>query len=137
MHPILIKLGDFTLHTYGALLAVGFLLALLWILREAKRVNMDPNLMMDFSFYILIAALVGSRLFYVLGNWEEFQDNPLDIIKFWRGGLVFYGGLIFAFFTGLWYVRKYHLNFSKLADLVAPAIAIGQTLGRLGCFAAG
>jgi phosphatidylglycerol:prolipoprotein diacylglycerol transferase len=61
----------------------------------------------------------------------------MDAVKFWRGGLVFYGGLIFAFLTGLWYVRRHRLDFRQLADLIAPSIALGQAMGRLGCFAAG
>ena len=137
MFPILLKIDGFTLHTYGVLLAIGFLLAVALLLKEARRVGINPDLIMDMSFYILIAALLGSRLFYVLGNWEEFQEQPMDIIKFWRGGLVFYGGLIFSFGVGFWYVRKHRLNFQQMADLVAPSIAIGQTLGRLGCFSAG
>ncbi len=137
MFPILLKIGELTLHTYGVLLAIGFLLAVVVALREARRIGMDPNLVMDFCFYILIAALVGSRVFYVLTNWEEFRDQPIEAIKFWRGGLVFYGGLIFAFLVGIWYVRKHRLNFSRLADLLAPSIALGQAVGRLGCFSAG
>jgi phosphatidylglycerol:prolipoprotein diacylglycerol transferase len=137
MVPILIRFGDLTLHTYGVLVASGFLLAVLLAHREARRAGIDPELILDLSFYLLLAALVGSRLFYVLGNWAEFAENPIDIIKFWRGGLVFYGGLIFAFFIGLWYVRKHQLNFPLMADLIAPSIAIGQALGRLGCFSAG
>jgi phosphatidylglycerol:prolipoprotein diacylglycerol transferase len=137
MYPILLKIGEFTLHTYGFLLAAAFLLAVLVALREAKRLGVDPNLMMDLAFYTLLAALIGSRFFYVLTSWEEFRDNPVDIVRFWRGGLVFYGGLIFAFLVGLWYVRKHRLNFLRLADIVAPAIPLGQAIGRLGCFSAG
>ena len=137
MYPILLKIGEFTLHTYGLLLAVGFFLAVMLTLREARRVGLDPQVIMDLNFYVLLAALIGSRVFYVITSWEEFRDNPVDIVRFWRGGLVFYGGLIFAFFTGLWYVRKHHLNFRRLADIVAPAIPLGQAVGRLGCFSAG
>ena len=137
MYPILIKFGDLTLHTYGVLLAIGFILAVVLAVKESRRIGIDPDLVLDFSFYILIAALLGSRFFYVLGNWPEFEANPIDVIKFWRGGLVFYGGLIFAFWIGIWYVRKHQLNFQKMADLVAPSIGIGQAFGRLGCFSAG
>ncbi len=137
MHPILFKFADLTLHTYGVLLSLGFLLAVFLTLREARRTGFDPNVVMDLAFYVLISALVGSRLFFVLSNWQDFEKQPLGALKFWEGGLVFYGGLIFAFLTGLWYVRKHHLNFQRLADLVAPSIAIGQSMGRLGCFSAG
>ena len=137
MYPVLIKFGEFTLHTYGLLLAVGFLLAVMLTLREARRVGLDPNVMMDLNFYVLLAALIGSRVLYVITSWEEFRDNPVDIVRFWRGGLVFYGGFIFAFLAGIWYVRKHRLNFTQLADIVAPAIPLGQAIGRLGCFSAG
>jgi phosphatidylglycerol:prolipoprotein diacylglycerol transferase len=137
MYPILFKIGDFALHTYGVLLAVGFLLAVALARKEARRAGIDPNLILDLSFYLLLAALLGSRLFYVLTSWPEFAEHPMDALKFWRGGLVFYGGLIFAFLVGIWYVRKHRLNFQQMADLTAPSIAIGQSLGRLGCFSAG
>ncbi len=137
MYPILLKIGSFTLHTYGVLLAMGFLSAVFIALKEARRVNIDPNIVMDLAFYILISALIGSRLFYVFSNWDEFRDEPISIFLFWRGGLVFYGGLICAFLVGLWYVKKKQLKFTPLADLVAPSIALGQAIGRLGCFSAG
>lgn len=137
MYPTLLKIGSFTLHTYGLLLAMGFLLAVFLALKEARRVNVDANIVMDLAFYILISALIGSRLFYVFTNWDEFREEPLSIFFFWRGGLVFYGGLICAFLIGLWYVKKKHLKFTPLADLVAPSIALGQAFGRLGCFSAG
>lgn len=137
MFPILWKIGDFTLYTYGGLLAVAFLAAVFLALKEARRVNIDPNIVMDLAFYILISALIGSRLFYVFTNWEEFRDQPMSIFLFWRGGLVFYGGLICAFIVGLWYVKKKRLKFAPLADLVAPSLALGQAIGRLGCFSAG
>ena len=137
MYPILLKIDGFTLHTYGVLLAAGFLLAVFVALREARRIGLDTNRVMDLFFYALIAALIGSRVFYVLISWEEFRDHPVEMIFFWRGGLVFYGGLLFSFAIGLWYVRKHRMNFHQIADLVAPSIAIGQAMGRLGCFAAG
>jgi phosphatidylglycerol---prolipoprotein diacylglyceryl transferase len=137
MFPILFRFDQFAIHTYGVLLALGFLLAILVTRKDARRIGLDPEIVMDLAFYLLIGALAGSRLFYVVTNWEEFRDNPVAIVQFWRGGLVFYGGLIFAFLIGTWYVRRHHLNFTRLADLVAPAIPLGQALGRLGCFAAG
>jgi phosphatidylglycerol---prolipoprotein diacylglyceryl transferase len=137
MFPILTKFADITIHTYGVMLALGFLLAILVAMRGARRVGLDPNLVMDLSFYFLIAGLVGSRLFYVVGHWEDFRQHPMEMVMFWRGGLVFYGGLILSFIVGVWYVKKHRLNFPKLADVIAPSIAIGQTMGRLGCFSAG
>jgi len=137
MFPILAKFADITIHTYGVMLALGFLLAILAAMRHARRTGLDPNLVLDLAFYILIAGLLGSRLFYVAGNWDDFRNNPVEILMFWRGGLVYYGGLIFAFGVGVWYIKRNRLDFPRIADLLAPSIAIGQTMGRLGCFSAG
>jgi phosphatidylglycerol---prolipoprotein diacylglyceryl transferase len=137
MFPILAKFADITIHTYGVMLAIGFLLGILLALREARRVGIDPNRILDLAFYFLIAGLLGSRLFYVLGHWDDFRSHPVEMIMFWQGGLVFYGGLILAFPVGLWYLRKYRLSFPAVADVIAPSIAIGQAFGRLGCFSAG
>ncbi len=137
MYPILFKLGEFSVHTYGVLLAAAFLLALWVALREARRQRIDSNIVMDLAFYLLIAALVGSRFFYVLTNWHEFRVDPIDVLRFWRGGLVFYGGFLFAVVVGTYYIRKHNLNFSQMGDLLAPSIALGKAVGRLGCFSAG
>jgi phosphatidylglycerol:prolipoprotein diacylglycerol transferase len=137
MYPLLFRLGDFSLHTYGVLLAAAFLLAIWVALREARRQGMDTNQVMDLFFYILIAALIGSRVFYVLTSWHEFRDHPIDVVRFWKGGLVFYGGFLCAVVVGTYYVWKHNLNFPQLADLVAPSVALGQAIGRLGCFSAG
>jgi phosphatidylglycerol---prolipoprotein diacylglyceryl transferase len=137
MYPILFRISDFTLHTYGVLLAAGFLLAVLAAAREARRQSLDPNVIMDMAFYLLLAALVGSRVFYVLSSFHEFKDHLVDVVKFWQGGLVFYGGFICAAVVGTWYIRKHHLNFQQVGDILVPSIALGQAIGRLGCFAAG
>jgi phosphatidylglycerol---prolipoprotein diacylglyceryl transferase len=137
MFPVFARFADITIHTYGVMLALGFLLGILLALREARRTGLDPNLILDLSFYFLVAGLLGSRLFYVAGHWEDFRDNPAEIVMFWKGGLVFFGGLIFAFAVGVWYMRKNRLDFSRIADILAPSVALGQTFGRLGCFSAG
>lgn len=137
MHPVLLKLGNISVYTYGFFIAVGFVIGILIAKREAKRRNIDPELIMDLSFYIIIAAIIGSRLFYVITTPASFIENPVDIFKIWNGGLVFYGGFILALVTAAWYVRKQHLNVWQIADVFAPSIALGQFFGRLGCFSAG
>jgi phosphatidylglycerol---prolipoprotein diacylglyceryl transferase len=137
MFPIFARFADITIHTYGVMLALGFLLAILAAMRQARRTGLDPNLVLDLAFYFLVAGLLGSRLFYVVGHWNDFRNNPVEIVMFWRGGLVFYGGLIFAFAVGVWFIKKNRLDFSRISDLLAPSIALGQSMGRLGCFSAG
>jgi len=137
MHPELFKLGPLTIHTYGVLVAAGFLLGLGLAVRQAKKEGIPPDKIVDLGFYILLSALIGSRLLYILINASHYLKNPLDIFKIWEGGLVFYGGLLLAVPTVLWYIKKNSLGVWSIADIFAPSIAIGHALGRLGCFFAG
>jgi len=137
MHPVLFRIGPFTLHTYGVFVAMAFLAAIGWSLKEARHENEDPNKILDLCFYMLIAGLVGSRLLYVLINWRTFLGDPVEILRIWHGGLVFYGGFLGAFLAAVWYMKKHALQPWKTADILAPSIALGQFIGRIGCFFAG
>jgi phosphatidylglycerol:prolipoprotein diacylglycerol transferase len=92
---------------------------------------------LDLSFGILVAAMVGSRVLFIIVNWDEYAHDLLGIFEFWKGGLVFYGGFIGAVLFSIWYMRRHQMAFFPYADALAPTVAIGQALGRLGCFAAG
>jgi phosphatidylglycerol:prolipoprotein diacylglycerol transferase len=137
MHPILIKIGPLTIHTYGVLIAAGFILGLALAVRQAKKQGIPADKIVDLGFYMLIAAIIGSRLFFVLVEAGHFLKNPLDIFKIWQGGLVFYGGVIFAIPVAVWYAKKKGLDIWGTADIFAPSLAIGHAIGRLGCFSAG
>jgi phosphatidylglycerol:prolipoprotein diacylglycerol transferase len=137
MHPVLFRIGPITIYTYGFLVAAGFLLGLALAIKQAKKEGIPHNKIVDLGFYILIAAIVGSRLFFILINLTNYLENPLDVFKIWEGGLVFYGGVLLAVPTAIWYVRKNALGIWKTADIFAPSIAIGHAIGRIGCFFAG
>ena len=137
MYPILIKIGSVTIYTYGFMIAMGFLVGISLASRQGEKEGIDPAIISDLGFYILISAIIGSRLFFVMVYWKEFAGNPLKIVKIWEGGLVFYGGLIGAGLTMLYFVRRKGLKLLQTLDILAPSAAIGQGIGRLGCFAAG
>lgn len=137
MHPILFKIGPITIYTYGVLIAAAFFLGLALAVRQARIEGEDPQKIMDLGFYILISAIVGSRLIYVIVDYKEYLSDPLRIFKVWEGGLVFYGGFIMAAAVVIIYLRNHKMNVWKVGDLFAPSIAIGQGVGRLGCFFAG
>lgn len=137
MYPVVFRIGPFVLHTYGVFVAMAFLAAIALALREARRVGEDANKILDLCFYMLVAAIVGSRILYVLVNWSAFRHDLLEIVRIWHGGLVFYGGFIGAVLTALWYIRRQSLSFLRTGDIVAPSIAFGQFVGRIGCFFAG
>jgi phosphatidylglycerol:prolipoprotein diacylglycerol transferase len=137
MHPILFEYGRIHLYTFGVFVALGFMAAL-WIGgREAKRYGIDTQVFHDLGFTILLSAILGARLFFVLIEWEHFAAHPLQVFAIWEGGLVYYGGFVGAGLAALWYVRRKDMPVWDTADAVAPALALGQALGRLGCFFAG
>jgi phosphatidylglycerol:prolipoprotein diacylglycerol transferase len=137
VHPVLITIGRFHLYTYGAMIALGIFVGLTLAKREATRQGIDANRIFDITFYVLITALIGSRLLYVGLNYEEYLAHPVRILKLWEGGLVFYGGLVPAVAVGLWYMQRHAMPVWQVADIFAPSMAIGHAFGRLGCFFAG
>jgi phosphatidylglycerol:prolipoprotein diacylglycerol transferase len=137
MHPVLFRIGSLTIYTYGVFVAMGFLLGLAMAMREARLAGEDPQKLIDMALYILLGAIIGSRVLYVLVSWDEFAENPLQIFMIWRGGLVFYGGLAAAILAIIWYTRLHRMPLLKTLDICAPSLALGHAVGRIGCFSAG
>ena len=142
MHPKFFELDIFgdkpwVLHSYGLLIAAGFLSAMMLAKRQGEREGEDPDRIVDLAFYLLLAGLVGARLVFILTKLEDYLQNPLEIFMFWRGGLVFYGGFIGAAIYMTYYCKRYRMNFFKFADIFVPYLAMAHAFGRLGCLAAG
>jgi phosphatidylglycerol:prolipoprotein diacylglycerol transferase len=147
MHPRLLTipsfdllgrtLGPFTLHTYGVLLAVAFLAGLFVASRQAKRADLEPGRITDLAVWVLIAGLVGAKALLVGVEWSYFARNPKDVFSIFQSGGVFYGGLLAGIAVAALLARRYRLPGWATADVLAPGVAIGQSIGRLGCFSAG
>ncbi len=137
MFPDLFSIGPFTLHTYGLFVATGFLAGLMVTIKIGKANGVTAQQTMDIGFLMIVAAIIGSRLLYILMNISHYMERPLDVFKMWQGGLVFSGGIVCVILAVIWYTRRHQLPFWKMADMWAPAMAIGQGIGRIGCFMAG
>ena len=139
LHPILFTAGSFRFPTYGALLVLAILSAICTILRLGRREGLDTSQLLDFSTWILLVSLTGAKVLMVVSQWGYYRQFPGQIFSLdtLMSGGVFYGGFIAAVFFSAWYIRVHHLPFWKVFDVYAPAIALGQSVGRLGCFAAG
>jgi phosphatidylglycerol:prolipoprotein diacylglycerol transferase len=137
MHPILFKIGDWPVYSYGVLLALAYLAGLQLAVIRARRQGVDATKIMDLGIYLIIAALVGAKLMLIAVDFNYFRAQPRELLSLVRAGGVFYGGLIAAFFTALWLVKRYKLNIWTTADLMAPGIALGHVIGRVGCLLAG
>jgi phosphatidylglycerol:prolipoprotein diacylglycerol transferase len=137
MLPVLFKLGPFTVHSYGVAVALSFLLGIAIVRHQTKARNLNPDLAYDIVLAAMIGGIVGARILYVIKNWSEFIVSPMSIFATWQGGLIFYGGLIGGALAVLAVVKMRRLPVAKVADIVAPALALGSAIGRLGCFANG
>jgi phosphatidylglycerol:prolipoprotein diacylglycerol transferase len=138
MYPELFRIGNFTLYTYGVFLALAFLCAIMLTVRLAARDGLPREKIYDLSLWMLLASLIGSKVLMLVVEPQYRQDpTHLFTLDFLRSGGVFYGGLIGAILTGYFLMRRYNLPWWKTADACAPGIALGNVLGRQGCFAAG
>lgn len=142
MYPVLFDLdlgrfGHFTIGTYGLFYAIGFLLALRLAVGYARRDQIPPGRIVDLGIVTLIAGFIGAKLLLYILDAGYYLNNPMEMLRSLRSAGVFYGGFALALVAALWYIRRHRLPLGRVFDLAAPALALGQGIGRLGCFAAG
>ena len=137
MHPVLIDAFGLSIHSYGVMLAIGFIVGISLAAREAVRTGVDPEKVLNLTFWILISAIVGSRVFHCIVEYRTYLDQPLRIFYLWEGGLVFYGGFLGGVLATVIYTWRSKMNFWQVADILAPCSMIGLMFGRIGCFLAG
>jgi phosphatidylglycerol:prolipoprotein diacylglycerol transferase len=137
MYPVLLKYGPLQIFTYGFFLALAFLSAIYLSAQEGKRLGLPPARFYDLCFYIVMGALIGSRLLYVFLELPRFVTQPLKIFAIWEGGLVFHGGLVMALAVAFYYMRRHNLPWRTSFDCLAVGMPVGQIFGRIGCFMAG
>ncbi len=139
MHPILFQLGHFHVYAYGFFIVVGVAVATVLSVLRIRKWNVKISLenAADLFFYTVLSAFLGSRILFILINFDVYRQHPLQMFKIWEGGLVFYGGLIPAVMVAFGYMRRHKLPVWKLADLISPLIALGLSFGRIGCFFSG
>lgn len=171
MFPILFRvpvpgIGPVTIHTYGVLLVVAFLVAIFVARRLARREDIDPDHVVDLGVYVILGGLVGAKLLLLIVDWDFYTRQFRNILEQGGGAIgealgflgrtgevigtlarmglsllqaggVFYGGLIVGLLVGIWYMRRYDLPTWRVADVLAPGVAIAHAFGRVGCFAAG
>jgi len=138
MYPELFHIGGFPVNTYGVLLALAFLAALFVAARLGERDGLPRERVFDLGLWMLLGGLVGSKLLLMVAE-PEYAANPWQLVSldFLRSGGVWYGGFLGGLLTGLILIRRYRLPFWKVTDAFAPGVALGQAIGRQGCFAAG
>ncbi|MFC1544852.1 prolipoprotein diacylglyceryl transferase [Gemmatimonadota bacterium] len=134
MHPVIFSLGPLEIKSYGVMLAISFLAGYLVARKRAEHRGIGPEALLDLCFWILLSAIVGSRAFYIATHWEQYADNPLGAFSIWEGGLSMMGGVLMSLAAGWLYLKKAGVRFALMADTMAPSIALGIGLTRIGCF---
>ena len=135
MDKVAFQIGSWPIHWYGVLVAAGFLAGLWTASRRGLRDGLKPELVLDSGPWMIVGAIVGARAFYVVTYWKEsFANEPwTEVFMVHHGGLVFYGGFAGAVLAAILYARVRRVPLWKLGDALAPSIALGYVLGRIGC----
>ena len=132
--PLLFQLGPFALRWYGLLIALAVLAGLALSSRLARQRGIDPALITDLLPVLVLGAVVGARLYYVLFEWRQYSGDWLAVLAIWRGGIAIHGALIGGTLTTIVYCRLRKQRFWPLLDVLMPAVALGQAIGRWGNF---
>lgn len=134
MYPVLVTIFGYQVRSHGVMAALGILLGIWLAILVARRQGRHEDAILDFFFWAVIAGVVGSRLWEVAFTWDYYSARPWEALYVWQGGLSIQGGLVGGVLAGVWFTRKYRINFWDLADTMAPGVILGQGIGRVGCF---
>lgn len=157
MYPVLFHVFGYPVHLYAVMIATGFVAGVVLVAREAPRFGYERDMVLDLLWWLLVMGLVGARIAFIATNWEQYYypcadfeyyntlklDPPLTapdcwrLLRFWQGGLVFYGAPIASLITLFVFMKREKRPALPVADLIIPYLALGQAFGRLGCLAAG
>ena len=133
--PASFELFGHTFYLYGAIIALGFLLGILYCAHKSERfIGIPSDVLYDFILWLLPTAIIGARIYYVIFQWDQYKSDPLAIFRIWEGGLAIYGGIIAGLFLVIIWCRRRRIPFGALGDLSIFGLLIGQTLGRWGNF---
>jgi phosphatidylglycerol:prolipoprotein diacylglycerol transferase len=136
--PIIFSIGHFMLRWYSLIVtfAIGLGVWIAW--REAKRKGLDERHFNDALIWIILAGLIGARLFHVIDHWpHEYVNDPIRALYIWEGGLAIWGGVIGGGLALAFFAWRRHLRLSFLFDLAVPGVVLGQAVGRFACIITG
>lgn len=134
INPIAFSLGNFKVHWYGIIIALGFLLAVLYCIKLKDYADATTDNICDVAIYGAPVGIIFARIYYVIFSFSDYKDNLWDVFKIWEGGIAIYGGIIGAVLTAYVYCRIKKLNVKKVFDVCIMGVVIGQIIGRWGNF---
>lgn len=131
----LLKIGPITIHGYGLMIGIGFLMAMLMGFYRFKKKDLNPDAVVDIVLICAIVGFGGGKLFYLIVEWKRFLEHPLELLG--SSGFVVYGGIITSVLAIMLYCHHKKYVFMDYFDALVPEVALAQGFGRIGCFLAG
>lgn len=132
--PMLFEWGSIAIRWYGFLIASAVLIGVTLSQYLAKRRQVDPDLLADLAIWLVIAAIPAARIYYVIFQWSQYQNNLGDILAIWKGGIAIHGAIFGGTIAAIIFAKLQKVSIWQLADLVVPSLALGQAIGRWGNF---
>jgi prolipoprotein diacylglyceryl transferase len=137
MNPVAFEIFGLEIRWYGILMATAMLLGTLLVMKRGKKEGFTEDDILDLVLRVIPASVIGARLYYVIFNWGYYSKDLIQILNLRGGGLAIHGGIIGGIIAGYFFCKKRKLNMFALMDLIAPALILGQAIGRWGNFANG
>ena len=134
MSKYVFTIGNFSLRFYSLFLLIAVFIGGIILFREGRKFRLDRDFLFNLYFWIIVMGFIGARAYYVLFNFELYQQDLLSIFRIWEGGLAIHGGIIAGFITLIVYCKKYNAPVIKIADMFAIPLMLGQAIGRWGNF---
>lgn len=134
MYPTICKIGPVAIHSYGVMVAIAAIVCSLLMAKEAKRISLKPDDIFDLVFWAVLGGILGGRIFYIFLNWSYYMTQPLEIVMVQKGGLAWQGSFIFGTAVVLGMIRYKKWRVLVMVDFIAPYLALGHAIGRVGCF---
>lgn len=132
MDPIAFEIFGVPIRWYGVIISFGLLMAILVAMKEAKRIGLKEDTILDLLLFAVPAAVIGARVYYVVFNLDYYKGDILRMLNFREGGLAIHGALIASIIVGIVFCKVKNIKFWKLADMAGPSIILGQAIGRWG-----
>ncbi|UFJ42058.1 prolipoprotein diacylglyceryl transferase [Brevibacillus humidisoli] len=132
--PIAFTIGPLKVHWYGIIMGTAFFIGTYLARYHVKRAGYDPDHMLNMVVWIIPAAIICARAYYVIFEWDYYKEHLASVVAVWEGGLAIHGGLIGGLLAGTLYIRKHNLPFLRIGDALMPSVILGQAIGRWGNF---
>ena len=132
--PVAISIGPIKIYWYGIIIALAMLIGISLATKEAQKLGLEEDTMVDMALWAIPIGFIGARLYYVLFKWDYYIQNPSEIIAIWNGGIAIYGGLIAGGLAVYWFARRKKMTLTLLLDILTPSVLLAQSIGRWGNF---